>query len=390
MRGNITRRGKESWRLRFDVGIDPATGRRKVQSVTVRGTKRRAQARLTELLASIDRGTFVEPSKVTVAVHVRARLAQWESAGDIGAKTAERYRELIENQIVPHLGAKLIQQLKPAHIEAWHATLRANGRKGGGGLSARTIGHAHRVLSKALRDGVKFDLAMRNAAGREGQAAPKVMAEEIAIIPADKIGETLAKLRGRAIYSKVIVALFTGMRRGELLALRWSCVDFDAKEIRIRESLEETKAHGVRFKATKTKSGRRDVTLPNIVVDTLRDHRRHQLEQRMAMGLGRPPDDGLVFPALDQGPQAPRQLSGDWRQVAAAIGLGDVTFHALRHTHASQLIDANVDVVRISKRLGHASPNITLQVYAHLFRKRDDVSADAINAALAELGSKGQ
>jgi len=103
-----------------------------------------------------------------------------------------------------------------------------------------------------------------------------------------------------------------------------------------REALEETKTHGVRFKATKTKSGRRTISTPDIVVDTLREHRRQQLEQRMALGLGKLLDDALVFPALDGGPQAPRQLSGDWREVRDHAGVGDVTWHALRHTHASK------------------------------------------------------
>jgi integrase len=160
----------------------------------------------------------------------------------------------------------------------------------------------------------------------------------------------------------------------------------DVRQIKVRESLEETKAHDVRFKETKTASGRRDVSLPDIVVDVLRDHRRQQLELRMAMGLGRMPDDALVFPALDGGPQAPRQLSGDWREVREAAGVEDVTFHALRHTHASQLIDAGVDIVTISKRLGHASPAITLKVYAHLFQQRDDKASAAINAAMTKLG----
>jgi integrase len=98
------------------------------------------------------------------------------------------------------------------------------------------------------------------------------------------------------------------------------------------------------------------------------------------------PDDALVFPALDGRPLSPRTFSGDWGEAAEKFGMGDITLHALRHTHASQLIDAGVDVVTISKRLlGHASPNITLQIYAHLFRKRDDKAAEAINAALGEL-----
>jgi integrase len=104
------------------------------------------------------------------------------------------------------------------------------------------------------------------------------------------------------------------------------------------------------------------------------------------MGMGRPPADALVFPSFDGGPQYPRNLSGEWKEACELVGIvPPVTLHALRHTHASQLIDAGIDVVKISKRLGHASPNITLQVYAHLFRKRDDVSAAAINAAIGAL-----
>ena len=164
-------------------------------------------------------------------------------------------------------------------------------------------------------------------------------------------------------------------------------IDADLKRFQedsvVREALEETKA-GVRVKdTTKTKAGRRDISLPDIVVNVLRELRREQLEQRMALGLGKLDDDALVFPALDGGLPRPTNLSSGWADVAQAIGLPGVTFHALRHTHASMLIDAGLDVVRISKRLGHADPSITLRVYSHLFQKRDDKSAEAINAAVS-------
>ena len=110
------------------------------------------------------------------------------------------------------------------------------------------------------------------------------------------------------------------------------------------------------------------------------------LHSRIKLGLGKPSDDDFVFPALDGNTLSPRAFSAEWGDVATSIGMPDVTFHALRHTHASQLIDRGVDVVTISRRLGHASPNITLKIYAHLFRQRDDKAADAINAALANLG----
>ena len=174
------------------------------------------------------------------------------------------------------------------------------------------------------------------------------------------------------------------VRRGELLALRWSRVDLSAKKAMICESIEETKKHGLRFKMPKTKSGRREITLPDIVVDALKAHRRRLLEIRIALGQGKLADDALVFPIdLDGNPQAPDAFSAEWRDFADKIGLEGVPLHSLRHTHVSQLIDAGVDVVTISKRIGHASPAITLRVYAHLFRKDDGKAADAINQAMA-------
>ena len=193
----------------------------------------------------------------------------------------------------------------------------------------------------------------------------------------------LTKLRGHAIYHKVLVALFTGLRRGELLALRWINVDLDRKIIAVREALQET-SDGVAVKdTTKTKAGRRDVTLPGVVVSALRDVRRQQLEERIALGLGKMPDDAFVFPARHGRPSRPTNLSSGWAAVAKTIGLPGITWHALRHTHASMLIDAGIDVVKVSKRLGHADPSVTLRVYSHLFQRRDDKSADAIDAAVA-------
>jgi integrase len=387
MTGHVRRRGEHSWELKFEAGRDPVTGRRAIRYHSFKGTKRDAQRKLTELLSSVDGGSYVEPSKLTVAEHVRARVDQWEGAGAISPKTAERYRELVENQIVPHLGAKLLQKLKPIDIEVWHTILKTSGRRDGeGGVSPRTIGHAHRVLKKALKEALRNDLVVRNAAAE--QNAPKVETEEMTTLADDQVKGLLATLQGRPMQPAVVTALFTGMRRGELLALRWAHVELDgAKVIRVREALEETRKGGIRFKATKTKSGRRDIALPDVVAEALGEHRRRQLELRVALGLGKLPDDALVFPALDGGPQSPRAFSKEWAALAARLEMPDITFHALRHTHASQLIDANVDIVTISKRLGHASPNVTLAIYAHLFRRSDDKAAQAINAALAGIGA---
>jgi integrase len=193
-----------------------------------------------------------------------------------------------------------------------------------------------------------------------------------------------------------VAALYTGLRRGELLALRWRNVDLDSKTLRVRESLESTKAGGVRFKTPKTRAGRRDVTLPDIVLEALREHLRQQLEQRLVIERGimsggvvafpKLADDALVFATIEGKPLSLNAVSKSWSLAAESFGVGAVTLHGLRHTHASQLIDRGVDIVTISKRLGHASPAITMKVYAHLFQQSDSKAAEAINAALAGLG----
>jgi integrase len=378
VRGSITRRGKQSWRLKFDVGVDPA-GKRKIAYITVRGNKRDAQNKLAELISSVGKGDYVEFIKVTVAEFTRARVNHWEAAGDISPRTAQRYRQLVENQIALHLGAKALQRLRPLDIEQWHTDLRKSGSvRRGGGVAARTIGHAHRVLSKALTDAAKNELVGRNVARLK--PPPKVADDEMVIVR--DVPAFVGKLQDSALRLPALLGILCGLRLGEVLALRWNRVDFDANVIQVREALEQTKLHGIRFKPPKSKAGRRDITMPDEVVDALRIHRREQLELSLQLGVGRLPEDALLFTDINGSPRSLYAVSAAWRALADSIGMPGVTFHSLRHSHASQLIDAGVDIVTISKRLGHAKPDITLRVYAHLFQKDDAKAAAAINAVL--------
>jgi integrase len=377
MKGHLRERSPGRWAIVLDVA-DPLTGKRRRKWHSFKGTKREAQTECARLIAEIGRGSYVEHSKETLGEFVRARIDQWEAAREISARTAQRYRQLLENQIVPHLGARLIRKLKPLDIEQWHTTLRNSGRvRGEGGIAARTIGHAHRVLGKALADAARNDLVSRNVT--KAQPAPKVADDEDMVIVQDVPG-LVAKLAGNRLHVQAMVALFTGMRLGEILALRWNRTDLDRKIAYVREALEQTKAHGIRFKAPKSKAGRRDITLPDILVDVLREHRKAALELRMQLGAGKLPEDALLFATIEGGPLSPNAISAAWADFAKSNHMPDVTFHALRHTHASQLIDQGVDIVTISKRLGHSKPDITLRIYAHLFRKDDGKAAAAINA----------
>jgi integrase len=373
MRGHIRERSPGHWAIVLDVA-DPQTGKRRRKWHAFRGTKREAQKECARLIAEVSKGTYVERSRMTVAEFVTSRIDQWEASGDITARSAERYRSSANLQIAPHLGSRALQKVTRLDLEAWHTALR------NAGLAARTIGAAHRVLAKAFSDAERDGLIIRNVC--KLQRTPKIEAEEVMI--ARDVPALIEALKESRLHALAITALFTGLRLGELLALRDGRVDLDRGVIKVREALEPASG-AVRFKSPKTKAGRRDITLPAIVIETLRAHRRELLEQRMRLGLGRLGPDDLLFARLDGNPFRLTAVSVAWAAFAACIGMPEITFHALRHTHASQLIAQGVDVVTISKRLGHANPNITLAVYAHLFATDDRRASAAIDRALGSI-----
>ena len=378
--GNITRRGANSWRLKFDIGRHPISGERETRLVTVRGTKKQAQAELTRLLAAHNAGTLVEPSTLTIAQYMRSWIATAETLS-ISPKTAERYRQLIERQIIPHLGSHVLQKLKAAHIADWHAKLLREGGKEGRALAPRTVGHAHRVLHKALADATRRELLTRNPAALV--APPKVTNSEIEILAADQVKTALAAMRETVIYPQVVLLLATGMRRGELMGLQWRDINFETCKLTIERAVEKTKAKGLRLKAPKTKHGRRTITIPAGAVAILREHRRTQLKMRLALGIGKFPDDAFVFGSVNGQLRDPDRITQDWKRFIAARRLPKVTLHALRHSHASALIAAGTDPVTVSRRLGHGSPVITMAVYAHLFDRGDEPAAQAIDSAMS-------
>jgi integrase len=301
-------------------------------------------------------------------------LREWLDADDgLSPKTLERYRQLAERQIIPDLGNVALQKLRAAQVANWHRALLTTG------LAARTIGHAHRVLHRGLARAVSLEIVSRNVA--HAVPPPKVEAIEIAILSATKIGDVLAKLEGHPLHSVAAFALGTGIRRGELCGLAWGSLDLDAAIVRIERSLEETAA-GLRIKPPKTRYGRRAISLPSGVVEIMRVHRRAQAKQRLQLGFGRPSADDYVFTLPDGSLYAPDKLSRDWGNVVRDRKLPRVMFHALRHSHASALIAAGLDVVTVSRRLGHGSPAITLTVYAHKFASKDTAVAEAIEAAM--------
>jgi integrase len=239
--------------------------------------------------------------------------------------------------------------------------------------------HAHRLLSLVLADAVKNGAGARNVA--KVHKPPQPEQSEIEILDADQVEGVLKGLMGHFLHPMVSMALDTGMRRGELLGLQWGDVDLDRATVQVERSIEETR-QGLRVKAPKTKCERRSVALPQRAVTTLRAHRLHQMQMRVALGLGKLTDATLLFTDRNGEMLWPDDLTRIWARVCLAKGLPKVTFHALRHTHASMLINAGLDVLTISRRLGHSKPSVTLDTYGHLIKGADVAAAAAIDTLL--------
>ena len=373
MTGTISKRGKASWRVKYDLPRDE-NGQRRTAYVTVKGTRKDAEKELRAKLSTIDAGTHVDPSKLTVGEY----LDNWlDKAAPLtaGTRTVERYRVFVRLQIKPHLGTVKLQDLKPRHIREWHQALIDEGKVG-----LRTLANAHGALRTALARAVTDEVLARNVA--RIAKPPKWETAEVAILTKDQIADVLDKLAGHPLYPIVATAIGTGARRGEIAALTWGAVDLDAGTMTIRQALEQTKKHGIRVKAPKTKAGRRTIGLPAVTVAALREHRLKTLELRLALGAGALRDDTPVFATLEGEWPSLMAISTQWQHAVKSLGLPKITFHALRHCHASALIAAGLDVVTVSRRLGHSKASITLDVYAHLFTNNDAAAVDAIDAIL--------
>ena len=374
--GHIRPQGDGSWEIKFDLGRDPLTGRRITKYVTFRGTKRKAQEELTRLLGQRNDGSYVEPTKMTVAQY----LNHWLEADidrRVAARTAARYREIVEKNIIPKLGHVPVRKLTAVHIEAFEAELQREGwvkarakqkvKEGEEapiqekrGLSAQTALHVHRTLSQALGHAVRLGVLFKNPARQV--KPPRPPSREIKILDKNEITTLLNAAKAVGLYVPVLVAVTTGMRRGELLALRWSDIDPTAALLTVNQSLERIKGK-FGFKSPKTKTSRRTITLPAITVQALRRHLKEQHEARLKLGLGRDPR-GLVFARPDGQPMDADTLTKAFRRLVASAKVTPITFHGLRHTHISHLLMEGFHAKVVSERAGHAHVNITLGVYA--------------------------
>ena len=372
MKGSIKRRGK-SWRIIVDVGRDES-GQRKQQWYSGFQTKKAAEEKLTEILGSLQGGAYVEPTKRTVA----SFLGEWlpSIAASVRPSTWTAYRILCEAHIIPALGTVALQRLSAAHLNALYAQLLAHGRRNGrGGLSARTVQLCHVVVHKALGDAVKWQILSRNVA--DSATAPRPQTREPKVWTADDLRAFLGHVEGDRLYGAYLLAATTGLRRGEVLGLRWC--DVAPARLSVIQTLISV-GGATSFSTPKTAKGRRSVALDTTTIAALRAHRIRQLEERMGLGLGAPSADGLVFADIGGGPLHPKALSDHFARLVKGAGVPRLTLHGLRHTHATLALAAGIHPKVVSERLGHSTIGVTLDLYSHTVPGLEEAAAEKVAA----------
>ncbi|AEG14647.1 integrase family protein [Desulfofundulus kuznetsovii DSM 6115] len=328
------------------------------------------------LEAEIARETFVEPSKATLGDW----LTRWLNVyvrPSVRDTTYQNYETYIRVYI---MGDKPIQKLMPGDLQAFYNAKLEGGRADGkeGGMSTRAVRYLHFLLSAALKQAVKEGLVSRNVA--EATNPPKQGKKEIQYLTTGEIQRFLQVARESRYYVAMLTELGTGLRRGELLGLKWEDVDLKRGVITVRRQLVRAKGGPV-FHEPKTDAGVRTVTLPAEVLRELKAHKARQNEEKLLLENAYE-DSGLVFCQANGRRLEPRNFTRHFDNLLKKAGIRHVSFHSLRHTHATELLRLGVNLKTIQERLGHSNFNVTANFYAHIADELQQEAAEKINGVL--------
>jgi integrase len=383
MKGHLKERSPGRWAIVLEVR-DEATGKRKRRWHSFTGTKRQAQDECARLITDLKNGNALEPNKTTMAQFLSRWLDHIKT--QVSPKSHERYAGIVNQNLIPAIGAVRLNKLKPVQISAAYSTALTSGRRDGtGGLSPRTVGHMHRVLKQALGQALKWKELTHNPA--DAVDPPKVDWKPMQTYDIPQTVEVIEAVRDTPLLIPTVLAVLCGLRRGEICALRWRNVDLVTCQISVVEALEQTKA-GLRFKSPKSGKGR-TVALSLTVVDELRAHRLRRAQELLRLGT-RLSDDDLVIGHPDGSIVSPIYISQLWARTIKKSRLARLRFHDLRHAHATHMLANGVHPKVASERLGHSKVGITLDLYSHVIPGMQEDAAAMVDRALSAARDKGR
>lgn len=382
------KRGLATWTVTYDEPVGPGGPRRQRRKGGF-ATRRDAEKWFDKKKAQLERG-FAGIDEKTM---VEAYLKHWLANASVGTGTKRMYESYARRFVYPVLGNIRLCDLKPSHLEdakrRWAQRRRKDAEKGPT-ISSKSVRHAWTVLAVALNRAKKQRVIEVNPC--EYVDAPRVERREMRSLDASSAGAYIqAFSTDPDMGAAIVLAIGSGLRRGELLALRWSDIDLESSALRVNRALEcvaivdpehhEKRLPELKFKEPKTSGSRRSIPLPKFAVDRLRQHRREQKDRFDALGIWRT-HESLVFDRAGE-PWNPNTFGTEFAKRARKLKLPPVRLHDLRHSYATLMLESGVDLKTVSQALGHSTIRITADTYAHVTPSMQQAAADRLDKMLS-------
>ncbi|HLS10431.1 site-specific integrase [Lentibacillus sp.] len=369
MKGSIIKRGNK-YSFILDIGKDPVTKKRKQKRVSGFTSKKKAQKAMNEMIADLQRGTYIEPSSETLDEYLDRWLQHKKTR--VSPSTYEFYASYINNHIKPALGNIKLFDLKPRDVQMFFDGLLEKGD-----LSKRSIHHIHRILSNALDSGLKAGDIQHNAAKAVEPA--KVAKKEMKYWDMDTLRQFIDYTRQEPFFIAWYLAAFTGMRQGEILGLKWDAIDWENKTIHVKRSLKRVEGKRV-IADLKNTSSYRSIAISDSDIFELKRHYNRQQSIKMEIGEDYQ-DDNLIIATATGNYVYHSNLLRSFKKCIADVGVERIRFHDLRHTHASMLFALQTHPKIVQERLGHSSIQVTLDTYSHMLPNMQSAVAESLESA---------
>jgi len=389
MRAHVEKRSKDRYTIVIDKGRN-ADGERDREYIPTEITnKRKAQEEADRILLEYRNGNYIPPSSLTFSEYLDVWLKDY-GLQKLSDRTYEFYDCMFRLHTKPQLGSNLLDQLQPLHIQRYYNYLRGESRKDGktGGLSEATIFKHHCILHKALKTAVKWKMIRENPA--DFVEIPKRPDSDTASYYEPEQAVTMLKCASNEPidkYAMISIAVYGGTRRGETIGLRWQDIDWDNCVLKIRQTVQYTKQRGIFIKGTKSKKGKRDIKVPESVIDSLKIHQANQQKLKDDLQTDYI-DNDLVFCQDDGKPMFPDTITSWFQKFLKKHNLPKIRFHDLRHTNITIMIANKIPDIEIARRAGHADPATPHRLYGHVYASMKDEAANAIENALQPVAKK--
>jgi integrase len=371
MKGHVRKRGSK-WCFVLDIGTDPTTGKRKQKWFSGFKTKKEAEKAMIDKMHELEQGMYVEPSKTTIKEYFEQWLEDYAKSA-LRPTSFQTYYTLIHQHIIPSIGHITLQQLQPMHLQRFYNEQLQRGRVDGkGGLSSQSVVKLHVIIKSALGHAVKWQLINRNVADLADP--PAIRKRDIITLEADEVTHFLELAKESRYYIAFLLAISTGLRRGEILGLRWKDIQFEEKRASIQKNLVVVKGTPL-LQEPKTKGSKRSISLPTTTVDALRKYKKVQAQEKLKQGALYQDNDLIVTTRFGT-PVNPRHLLRSFYNLIKKANLPSIRFHDLRHTHATLMLQQGVHPKIVSERLGHSNTRITMDIYSHVLPSMQEEAVD--------------